>query len=196
MIDNIVTVGGIVGFVYLCYRVGLVINKVKHWRFAREWQPLIGIINGTVHDDPQGGGASSYLVGQWKGETIHAHMSPQVRTYGSDVIENRFSIGVAEQHGHSSWRTVTFPELDLTSDDSAAIADRLRRAGVVALLRNAACVNARFERHSNYLFVEEIVTPLWCPPPERFVVLLDLAVELARAQRDVNAPTAARAVVR
>jgi hypothetical protein len=195
MIDNLITVVAIIGFVYLCYRVGLVINKVKHWRFTREWQPLIGIINGTVHEDPQGGGASSYLVGEWKGATIHARMSPQVRTYGSDVIENRFSIGVAEQHGHSSWQTVTFPELALTSDDTA-LADRLCRAGVVALLRNAACFNARFERHSNYVFIEEIVTPLWCPPPERFVVLLDLAVELAQVQRAVNISPSAHAGAR
>jgi hypothetical protein len=196
MIDNIVTFIGIVVFVYLCYRVGLLINKVKYWRFTRAWQPLIEVVNGTVHEDPQGGGASSYLVGEWKGFAIHARMSPQVRTYGSDVIENRFVVGVAQQEGRASWRTVMFPELDLTSDSDPALAHDLRRAGVIALLQNAACSSARFEAHTNYLFLDEIVTPLWVPPPERFVVLLDVAVELARVQRDVNAAPNARAGAR
>lgn len=195
MTDNLITVVGLIVFVYLCYRAGLIINKIKHWKYTREWQPLIRIIDGTVHQDPQGGGASSYLIGTWKGEAIHARMSPQVRTFGSDVIENRFSLALAGQDGRSSWHTMTFPELDLTSDDDPALAQRLRRAGVVPLLHNAACFNARYEAHTKCLFLEEVVTPLWVPPPQRFIVLLDLAVELARIQRIVNVGQSARAGV-
>jgi hypothetical protein len=195
MIDNIITAVGLIVFVYLCYRVGLIVNKVKHRRFTREWQPLVAVIDGTVHEDPQGGGASSYLVGDWRGHAIHARMSPDVTSYESTVRENRFSIGVADQHGRASWNTLTFPSLRVTSDD-ALLAERLRDAGVLELLRNAGCFDVRFEHHSHFLFVDEIVTPLWAPPPERFVVLLDLAVDLARVQRDVNVAPYARAEVR
>jgi hypothetical protein len=62
----------------------------------------------------------------------------------------------------------------------------LREAGVLALLQGASCVDVRFEHQTRYLYVNEIVTPLWAPPPERFVVLLDLAVELAHVQEGVN----------
>jgi hypothetical protein len=185
MMDNIITVIAIVLFVYLCYRVGLVVNKVRHWRYTREWRPLIDIINGTVHDDPQGGAAKSYLVGDWKGYKIHACMSPAVRTFGSDLVENRFSIGVADQDGRATWSSIAFPVLRITSDD-AALAERLCDAGVLSLLQDAGAFDVRYDQHTRCLYVNEIVTPLWAPPPGRFLVLLDLAVALARAQSEAN----------
>ncbi|MEW5918131.1 MAG: hypothetical protein AB1762_17140 [Gemmatimonadota bacterium] len=191
VIDNITTVVGLIVFVYLCYRVGLIINRVKHWRYTRAWQPLVGVIKGTVHEDPQGGGASSYLVGEWKGHAIHARMSPHVTTYGSTVRENRFSVSIPDVDGPASWNTVNFPSLRITSDDMS-LAARLRDAGVMELLHNAGSFDVGFEHHSRCLIVNEIVTPLWAPPPERFVVLLDLAVDLARVQRDLNVMPSAR----
>jgi hypothetical protein len=197
MMETVLTVVGLVVFVYLAYRVGKIVNAFKHRGFTRAWQPLVGIIGGKVHEDPQGGGASSWLAGQWKGKTIHARMTPGVRPAtpvgdSSGVLVNQFAVGVAEQKGRSSWTaergfalTPGAGQIVVKSKDEA-LAERLRAAGVVALLEAAQCGTARFEEHSGYLFVEEDVTPLWIPPPERFTVLLDLAVDLARVQAAVN----------
>src|SRR5262245_15214721 len=99
MMQNVLTVAGIIVFVYLCYRVGLIVNAFKHRRFTKAWQPLIPIIGGKVHEDPQGGGASSWLAGKWKGQTIHARMTPGVRpgsALGSSAgpLVNQFAVGV------------------------------------------------------------------------------------------------------
>jgi hypothetical protein len=199
MSETLLVVVGLVVFVYLAYQGGKVLNSFKNRGFTRAWQPLVEIINGAVQEDPQGGGASSWLVGQWKGKTIHARMTPNVRSSDSTgdlpgVLQNQFAVGVANQTGRSSWHTdrsfALSPgagQITVSSKDEA-LAERLRAAGVVTLLEAAQCAVARFEQHSGYLFVEEEVTPLWIPPPERFIVLLDLAVELARAQAAVNAP--------
>lgn len=185
MIDNVLTVIGLIAFVAACVAAGLVLNKFKHRRFTREWQPLIGVIGGEVHEDPQGGGASSWLAGQWKGHTIHARMTPAVREWEWSMHRNLFAVGVAEQDGRLNWRTIAGFSLDMACDD-AAMGERLRQAGVIAKLEQAGRVTAWYERHSRYLFVEEDVAPEWVPPRERFVVLLDLAVELAQLQRQVN----------
>ncbi len=184
--ENVLTVIGLIAFVALCFAAGLVLNKVKHLRYTRAWQPLIGVIGGTVHEDPQGGGASSWLAGQWKGYTIHARMSPGVRAWEWSIHRNLFAVGVAEQDGRASWRTTGGFSMDVTSEDRG-LEERLRGAGVLARLLQASCLDARFERHSRYLFVEEDVAPEWVPPTSRFVVLLDLAVDLAQLQREANA---------
>lgn len=198
MTETLLAVAGLVLFVYAAYRVGKIVNGFKHRRFTQDWQPLVAIIGGKVHEDPQGGGASSWLAGRWKGMTIHARMTPEVRRGGTaggsgGALENEFAVGVAEQKGRSSWTAERSSSVSpgggpirIASKD-AALAERLRAAGVAALLEAAQAATARFEPHSGYLFVEENVTPLWTPPPERFTVLLDLAVELARVQAAANA---------
>lgn len=188
MTETIASVLGLAVFLFLAYQAGKVLNKFKHRRFTKAWQPLIAIMNGEVHEDPLGGGASSWLAGQWKGMTIHAKMSPEVRSMASSHHENRFSVGVAELDGRTNWRVDKRgipPQVDVISDDKA-LEDRLRAAGVLELCRQAQCHTARFDRSSRYLFIDEDVAPLWTPPPERFAVLLDLAVGLARAQSTVN----------
>ncbi len=186
MMQNVLTVLGIIAFVGACVVLGLLVNKIKHLRYTRAWQPIIGVIGGEVHEDPQGGGASSWISGRWKGYTIHARMTPQVRESEYSNYENLFAVGVAEQDGRSSWRTIPRIAVKILSDDDA-LGDRLRRAGVVARLEKARIRSAWFERHSRYLFVEEDVSPGWIPSPERFVELLDLAVDLARMQQESNA---------
>lgn len=193
--ENALTILGLVVFVYLAYRAGKILNAFKHRRFTHAWQPLVGIINGAVHEDPQGGGASSWLAGQWKGNTIHARMTPEVHRGGTaggsaGPLVNEFAVGVADQKGRASWTAERGFALNGKGDiainsKDAALAERLR-GEVVALLEAAQCGAARFEHHSGYVFVQEDVTPLWAPPPERFKVLLDLAVEVARVQAAVN----------
>lgn len=198
MMETLLTVAGLVVFVYAAYRVGKIVSALKHRRFTQVWQPLAGIIGGKVHEDPQGGGASSWLAGRWKGLTIHARMTPGVRRGGTEggsagALENEFAVGVADQKGRSSWTAERGFSVSsgrgpvkIASKDEA-LAERLRAAGVPALLEAAQATTARFDHHSGYLFVEEYVTPLLIPPPERFTVLLDVAVELARLQASANA---------
>ncbi|MCC6317388.1 MAG: hypothetical protein IT361_06800 [Gemmatimonadaceae bacterium] len=192
--ETVVVVLGVVAFVVLAWRVGLLVNRFKHRRFVRAWQPLVGIIDGVVHEDPQGGGASSYLAGSWKGRTIHARMSPHVRSWEWQHHENRFGVGVANVAGRTSWMTTGDARqgergLGVKSDDHA-LEERLHAAGVVERLRCIQCHSVHFESFSGYLFLEDTVEPLWAPPPERFVALLDAAVELARIHDQVNSGSA------
>ena len=190
MTETVASVLGLVVFLFLAYQAGKLLNTFKHRRFTKAWKPLIGIVNGEVHEDPLGGGASSWLLGQWKGTTIHARMTPAVRTAQASNHENQFAVGVPEQDGRLNWRADRrgfTTSLDVISDDRA-LEDRLRDAGVLELLNRAKCRTAHFDRSSRYVFVEENVAPLWIPPPERFIVLLDVAVELARVQSTANPP--------
>lgn len=192
--DNVFTVLGLVAFVVLAWRVGLLLNRFKHRRFVKAWQPLVGIIQGEVHEDPQGGGASSWLVGRWKGLTIHACMSHGVRSFEWQHHENRFAVGVTGLTGLTSWTTTGDARrgdlgLDVKSDDHA-LEERLRAAGLLERLKRLQCLSARFESHSGKLFLEDTVEPLWAPPPERFIALLNALAELAELQGQLGAPTA------
>src|SRR5262245_18535623 len=148
MTETAASVLGLAVFLFLAYQAGKLLNRFKHRRYTRAWQPLIGTINGTVHEDPLGGGASSWLAGQWKGHTIHAKMSPQVRTMNASIHENRFSVGVAELTGRTNWRVDQRgfpPTLDVISDDRA-LESRLRDAGVLDLVKAAQSRSVRFDR--------------------------------------------------
>lgn len=190
MMEHILVLPGLVLFVVVAWQVGRVLNWFRHLRFTREWQPLIDVIGGTVHEDPQGGGATSWLVGSWKEHVIQASMTPQVRSFEWQHHENRFSVGVAGQRGAASWRAELSPgvgsRFEVQSDDAGLI-ERLERSDAERLMREAECTVARFDRHSELLFVDENPTPALIPSRERFVRLLDVATGLARIQDVLNA---------
>ena len=60
MLENILTVIGLALFLVAAYFVGTLLNRFKHRRFIQAWWPLQPVIDGTVHEDPGGGGASSW----------------------------------------------------------------------------------------------------------------------------------------
>lgn len=189
MMDGMLTGLGVVAFVIAAWLVGSVVNRIRHRRFSRAWRPLIDVIDGTVHEDPQGGAATSWLVGSWKGHVIHASMSPHVRSTEWQHHENRFSVRVADQGGIASWRAelspATFARLVVHCDDPG-LAQRLERAGVEALMRDAQCTVAHFDRHGGYVSIDENVSPAWIPPRERFICLLHVATALAGLQASIN----------
>jgi hypothetical protein len=172
---------GLVAFVAACFVVGLGVNKLKHARFVRAWQPLVPVIGGTVHQDPLGGGASSWLVGTWKGYVVHARMSPDTRSTEASNYRSMFAVGVAEVDGSAHWRA----DSRVRSDDPV-IQRQLGEAGVLERMRAAVVQEAMFDRHARTLFIEEDVYPAWCPHRERFIALLDLATDLARINAQVN----------
>jgi hypothetical protein len=187
VLENILTVIGLALLLVAAYFVGRVLNQFKHRRFIQAWQPIQPVIDGTVHEDPGGGGASSWLVGRWKGRTIHARMTPDVRSGSGDSYshhENRFAVGVADLKGTQDWSVgPSRGTLALHSDDPL-LAERLVNAGALRLVENAGSQTARYSRHERALFLEEDVRPAWIPTEARFRLLLDTAVDLARAHEN------------
>lgn len=175
-VEMLEVAAGLVVFVYLAYQAGKVLNRVKHAKFTRVWQPLLLIIGGTVHEDPGGGGATSWLVGTYKGRTIHARMAPDVGTQvGIDTVskENRFAVGVANLPGAQHWRmsyemsvVPPGPSAWRIHTDDAGLEDRLRRAGVIELVSPFGQPSVAYNTHEKSLFLEQDIRPHWVPPPD------------------------------
>ena len=171
---------GLIAFVICCMVLGYTIIKLKHARYARAWRPLAPVIGGTVRREPNGGD-TTWLIGTWKGNQIHARMTPQVRDPDSDVYQSFFAVGVVELEGAASWDATS----GLTSDDSE-IRRRLDDAGVVERIQAVGYYGVKFDHRARSLFIEQNMHPAWCPRREQFVVLLDLATDLATINAQVN----------
>jgi hypothetical protein len=192
--DTVVGVVGLSVFLVLAYAGGRLINAGRHRRFTRDWQPLVPVIGGTVHEDPGGGGASSWLVGSFGGRTIHASMSPDIRRGEDSGYENRFSQGVAELDGHESWYLSHHAPLFgsgagewsiQAKEDS--LAQRLTDAGVIDIARTVGPSTVSFDPHGRILRVEQDIRPLRVPSDARFRQLLDVALQLAVVNERTNA---------
>lgn len=182
------------GFLAVLYPAGKLLHRLKHAKFNRDWAPLIPVVGGTVHEDPQGGGATSWLVGTYRGRTIHARMSPDVRPLEVANYENRFAVGVAELDGAAHWRLVHLGAIvgvheagwKIETDD-ALLAGRLRGTGILEVLESVGRPDARYNRHERAVFLEVDVRPLRVPPRESFVALLEAAVRVAEVNERLNA---------
>jgi hypothetical protein len=127
----------------LAIAAGKLLNKFKNSRFAKAWQPLIPILNGTIIND-NGGGASSYLAGTYKGRIVQAGMVPNRNRYSGDNSGQRynyFEIALQQVNGVADWKVSYKHQLlgigkkgwHLESLDKQ-LEDQLNNAGVVDLV--------------------------------------------------------------
>jgi hypothetical protein len=171
---------GLVAFVVFCMVLGYSIIKLKHAWYASAWRPLAPIISGTVRPN---GGDTTWLIGTWKGKPIHARMTPRARDSDSDTYQSFFAVGVVELDGATNWDCE--PATGLTSTDPE-IRRRLHDAGIAERVQAVGSCMVAYDHQARTLFIGQDMHPRWCPRREEFVVLLDLATDLAIINARVN----------
>ncbi|HYE71934.1 MAG TPA: hypothetical protein VEF04_01330 [Blastocatellia bacterium] len=180
-------------FLVFVFALGFLINKFKNARFTKAWSPLINIINGKVIEDG-GGGATSYLLGTYRGRRMQASMSPDINRYsdGGDKI-NYFEVAAMDVPGKEDW-TLSYETavlgfgqtgLQIKSKDKALEA-ALNQAGVISMIAGFGNPTIKYSRSSQKLTFSEDVTPQWIPTPDRFRAELELLLRLVEVNQTVN----------
>jgi hypothetical protein len=194
--DTVFGIMVLIPFLVLVFLLGYAINKLKNRRFTRAWAPLVPVIGGTIVEDG-GGAASSWLTGTWRGRTVRAGLCPDRNRYQgeSGARYNSFEIAVLNLPGAADWRLewkspiLGFgPEGWQIDSADAAVAERLRAAGAVALVERLGTPTVVYSRSARTLQFEEDAGPVWTPAPERFREELDILLQLAEIQERVNPP--------
>lgn len=193
--------GAIILIVFLIcvFGAGFLLSKFKNARYAKAWTPLIPIVGGTVSGD-NGGGASSFLTGSYRGQTVRATMVPQRNRYSNSTgsYYNYFDITMAGVPGKQSWQLkYNTPTLGFGSTgweivaDDAALQARLQARGVIDLVERLGTTPIQSQPTLDYkarsgalLFREEVAG--WIPEPDRFKDQLETLLLLAQINAEVN----------
>ncbi|HEY0739512.1 MAG TPA: hypothetical protein VGD69_31600 [Herpetosiphonaceae bacterium] len=185
-------------FLIFVFGLGFLISKFKNARFAKTWTPLIPIIGGTVSEDG-GGGASSFLTGNYQGRTVRATMAPQLNRYSeSGSYYNYFDITMAGVPGKQNWQLKYNTKIlgfgsngwEIVADD-AALQQRLQARGVIELIERLGATpiftqpTLDYKARSGALLFREEVSE-WIPAPERFKQQLETLLQLAAINAEVN----------
>lgn len=181
-------------FLVFVFALGYAIYKFKNLRFTRAWAPLVPLIQGTVSGDG-GGGTTSWLTGTYRGHRVQAGMVPHCNRYSGETgfYYNHFEVALLGVAGRLNWNAEVKTAIlgfgrtgwTITADDPALVA-RLEAAGVLSLVARFGEPTVAYQKSARRLAYSEDVTPLWIPPPERFLQELDLLLELAKINAEVN----------
>lgn len=180
----------------LFYFIGGMIGRMKNRRFERAWRPLMSSIDGAEVVADNGGGASSWLTGTYRGTPVFAQMTPDVRHGGAiqtSGLENRWEAGVRELPGKHDWSVVWsqavfgFGETGWTvRTDDPALGARLENAGVREIAASLGRGAIRYGARPQTLVLHEDIRPLWTPDAARFQQELDVLLELAAVAAPLN----------
>lgn len=181
-------------FLVFVFALGFLINKFKNARFTKAWAPLINIINGKVIEDG-GGGATSYLLGTYRGRRVQASMTPDRNRYTNETgfRYNYFEVAAMDVPGKQDW-TLSYETsvlgfgqtgLQIKSKDKTLEA-ALNQAGVISMIAGFGNPTITYSRSTQMLTFSEDVTPQWIPTPERFIAELELLLKLVEVNQRVN----------
>ncbi len=196
MSDTIFGSAILAAFLVVVLAAGWVLYRIKNAALAREWAPLLPLIEGGRVVGDGGGGATSWLTGTYRGHRVTASFSPNVAKYtASDDAghyRNSFSMTLDDVPGERDWRLgheprTTGGEWRVTAEgDALQSALAGSRAKAIAARLGAGTVD--YTRGSRSLRFSEDVRPLKVPPPDRFRVVLDALLEFAELNESVNTP--------
>lgn len=191
--DFIFGVGVLIVFLILVFALGFLINKFKNRRFSKAWAPLKPIINGTVVEDG-GGAAASWLTGVYRGRKVHAKLAPDLNKYDDGGPKyNLFEITLMDLPGQADW-SIRYQatllgfgreEWRLEGADQALQA-ALQRLDLIRLLAPFGTPTIEYRQKAQTLRYSDDITPLWVPPPEQFTQQLELLLQLAEVNQQVN----------
>ena len=207
MSDFLLGAIGLVLFLAVVFAAGYVFYRFKNARLASEWGPLVAMVNGKVVGDG-GGGATSWLVGTYKGRPIQASIVPDHNMYssltdtGSSPSEryNYFEVALTDVPGAADWRIAHGQKTlgigqegwRLQSADPAVEAG-LTAANVVALVaaqgtppRHMNLPIVQYQRSQGQLLYRADVSPRRAPTPEQFGQLVDMLLQLMEVNARVN----------
>lgn len=194
MSDTTLGVIILVVFLVVAYFIGRLLSNIKNAKFAKAWSPFIPIINGSVVFD-KGGAASSSLVGTYQGRKVVATMAPKLNKYSGDSAghyHNYFSISITSSGTHDWKITSEKPVLGVGNKGWVITAaedlkSKLTSAAVVELASSFGATMIAFSAKGKTLKLTDHVTPLWVPTTERFEQGVNLLLQLATINEEVNA---------
>jgi hypothetical protein len=172
---------------FCAYWVGGLLSRWKNARFARAWAPLVPVINGTITNDGAGA-ATSWLTGMYAGRQVRASLTPDRNRYSGETGPryNYFDVALLDVQGKQDW-SIRFQNNEghpAAADD--ALEERLRQAGIVAMLTSIGSPEARYNAGERSLQISLEVTSGWAPMPESFQVYLNHMLQLAEINATVN----------
>lgn len=183
-------------FMIFVFALGWVLNTIKNAKFARDWKPLIPVIDGKVLSDG-GGATTSWLIGTYRGWRVQAAMTPHRNQITGETghYYNSFEIEIWKASGGQDWTIELraggfgFGEAKprITAKDQA-LAERLERAGALDLAGQLGWPTLRYWARQRKLHYSGDVTPRVTPTPERFREELDLMLALVQLNERVNPP--------
>src|SRR5262245_47559054 len=194
--DLILGASILIPFLVVVFIAGKILSDFKNRRFTRAWAPLVPILKGTITHDG-GGAVTSWLTGTYRGRRVSASMVPGRNMYSgeSGFTYNSFEIAFLDLPGAQDWAAlVKTPPLGqarwhIAADDKA-LEERLRAAGVIALVERLGAPKVTYQRREDRLLFSEDAGPLWVPTPERFQEELEVLLRVVEIQEKVNPPHA------
>ncbi|MCL4804183.1 MAG: hypothetical protein KJ046_07790 [Anaerolineae bacterium] len=109
MSDMVFGAIGLIIFLAVIFIAGYFLYMFKNARFKNAWGPLVSLVDGKVVDDG-GGGATSWLVGSYKGWKVQASMTPGRNMYSQNDSSgpkyNYFEIALADVPGKHDWSVI------------------------------------------------------------------------------------------
>jgi hypothetical protein len=192
--DIIIGVIVLVIFLFCALAVGRFLSTLKNRRFTQAWAPLITLINGkVVHDG--GGAATSWLTGTYQGKSVQASMIPDRNKYqeeGSDRY-NYFDVAFVDLPGQRDWRIVyktsvlgmgtTGWQIEAANP---ALGAQLQEMDIIPTLSRWGSPTIEYSARKRTLSYSEDITPRWVPTPERFGEELQLLLQLAQLNEQMN----------
>ena len=195
-------------FLAVVLAAGYVFYRFKNARLASEWGPLVAMVNGKVVGDG-GGGATSWLVGTYKGRSVQASIVPDRNMYssmdggggGASEHYNYFEVALVDVPGAVDWR-VTHGHKTLgighegwrVQAGDPAVEAGLTAANVVDVVAAQGTPPPHmmklpildYQRSQGQLRYCADITPRRAPSPEQFGHLLEMLLQLMEVNAQVN----------
>ena len=203
MSDTLFGIIGLVIFLAVVFVGGYLLYKLKNARFTRAWGPLVQLVNGKVVGDG-GGGATSWLVGTYKGRKVQASMVPDRNMYSLDDTSgakyNYFEVALADESGNHDW-SVTFDRKFLrrgqegwrVQSKDPSVQAGLNAAGLISLIApfgepasHFDLAPLEFSRREGLLRYRYDAGPSWTPSAQVFAQHLDMLLKVADINKRVN----------
>ena len=174
--------------------------KFKNARLTSAWGPLVALVNGKVAGD-DGGAATSWLTGVWKGRAVAASLSPGLNQHEDGGAKyNYFDVALRDVPGKHDWsveytrRVIGIGQTGWqVRADNPALEEALRAAGVAALVAPFGETPSHFQRPSleynrrtRLLRYRMDVSPAVTPSPGQFTALLDMLLTIDAINRQAN----------
>lgn len=192
-------------FLAIVFVGGYFLYKFKNSRLTKAWGPLVHIVDGKVVGDG-GGGATSWLVGTYKGRKVQAAMTPNRNVYSStgdmdsSASYNDFEVALADVKGKQDWNVTYVRKImgmgkegwRVQSADPSVQAG-LDAAGVIPLVApfgiptsHITLPTLEFNRREELLRYRYDAGSSWTPSPQVFVEHLEMLLQLADVNTRVN----------
>lgn len=206
MSDMVFGAIGLVIFLAVAFVGGYFLYKFKNARMGKAWGPLVQFVDGKVVGDG-GGGATSWLVGTYKGRKVQASMVPDRNVYSSigdssssGAKYNYFEVGLADEPGLHDW-SVTFDRKFLgrgregwrVQAANPATQSALEAAGIISVIApygepatHFSLATLDYNRREKLLLYRYDAGSSWTPSPRVFAEQLEMLLKVSAINAQVN----------